>query len=152
MTFDLSSHDTKTRADEGVTMTLINPRTRQPELNDDKTPVTFTFHGQQSDVFQERMAQIQSIRATRQLRLEVTTAQDIEREDISLIMCCTMDWTPFSLDGAIFPCTPANVDKLWNDKRFITLRRTALAFIMNDANFLVGASTNSAGSHVTSSS
>jgi hypothetical protein len=153
MAFDLAEYyDTLTLAEEGIPMTLLNLRTRQPLLNDDGSPVTISLLGQQSKTFRALMGIVQSRRAEIGLRNQQTDTDQREREDIDFLVACTTDWTIQSLDGQPFPCTMQNIRKLWNDPRFRTLRGIALGFVMNDANFLPPSPSGSEPSPATSSS
>jgi hypothetical protein len=143
MPFNFNTHDTKTRADEGVPMVVLNLRSGLPELNDDGTPVTITLHGQNSDIFEKSMATIQATRAEMRNAGKTITPEHQRQEDINLVIACTADWTPFEVDGHMLTCTPQNISKFWNDRRFQTTRRVALAWIQNDANFLPAGSMNS---------
>lgn len=137
MVFDLAELDTLTLAEEGVEMPLLHPRTRAAILDEDgKTPLTITLAGRQSDAFRDVLKAIQSRRGELRIRGQEQDGDAKEREDIEILVACTRAWTLKMLDKGPFPCTPANVRKLWNDARFRTLRETAMAFLLTDANFL----------------
>jgi hypothetical protein len=152
MPFDLSEMDTLTLAEAGVPMPILNLRTRTPVVDDDGSAVTITFAGRQSETFREVLKAIQTRRGEAVNRLGVNIdAETKEREDIDILIACTLAWTIKTLDHQPFPCSPQNIRKLWNDPRFRPLREQAMGFLLNDANFLPQTSGVSDDTPVTSS-
>jgi hypothetical protein len=141
MAFDLAEFDILALSEQGTPMALIHPHTRLPMIDDDKTPLTISLMGRNSDAFRNTMREIQAARAERQARGTAPDPELREQEDILLLVACTTDWTLKILDGKPFPCTPPNIRKLWNDPRFRPLREAGLTHVMNDANFFRKSST-----------
>jgi hypothetical protein len=140
--FDLAQIGT-VRADEGVPLVVIHPVQRRPILLDNGEPVTVTLLGRSSEAFRDVLRSIQLRRAGVAKRGETLTDDDLFREDTDTLAACTVTWTIPTLDGQPFPFNQRNNRKLWNDARFRWLRDRALAFLMEDANFLPLASLNS---------
>lgn len=141
--FDLASLDTQTLGEAGVAMPIINPRTRLPYKNEDGSELSITLLGRHSETFRSVLRQSQTQRADLTSRGRAITDEQREKEDIETLIQCTREWTFQQLDGKPFPCTPPNIKQLWNDSRFRSLRETAIAFILNDQNFLPPSTENS---------
>jgi len=134
--FDLLQLDTLTLAEQGVAMPIIDLRTNRVMINDDGSEVTITLLGRHSEVFRTTTRQIQEKRLEMRQEGKTVDADHLEKEDIITLIACTRNWTIKKLGPEEFPCTPPNIRRLWTDKRFRSLRETAIAFIMGDANFL----------------
>jgi hypothetical protein len=150
--FDLLQFDTLTLAETGVPMPLIDLRNNQVMRNKDGSEVTITLMGRHSTTFRETLVKIQERRSELiSQRKPIDTAQR-EKEDIATLIACTRDWTIRQLGRQEFPCTAANIRRLWSDERFRSLREIAMAFILGDANFLAPTSSNSSDMLGTNSS
>lgn len=158
--FDMAEFDSVTRSEAGVAMPVLNPRNRRPLLNDDGSPISIILLGRQSQAFRET---VKSMNARQALEVAERAAsvvppppQDMQAvrdaENTELLIVCTRDWTFRRLDGHDFPCTPINIQKFWNDRRFAGIRDAALAFITQDVNFLDPLAFSSENSLATSSS
>lgn len=144
--FDIASIGLE-RTESGSPWPLLHPKTKAPLLNPDKTPITITLLGQYSEAFREDRRQCQIARGE---FVDVAVKNDpklvdktiplprdfLERWDTSLLVACTTDWSFTSMDGQPFPCTMANAARFWADSRFWRFREPAVAFIMEDGNFL----------------
>jgi hypothetical protein len=153
--FDFAEFDTKTRAELGAKMPLLDMRTGLPKRHPDGTAITISLLGRQSEAFRETLHKVQQRRAADRLatdRYPESETERREREDREFLIACTVDWSFKVMDGQPFPCSPVNIRKLWNDPRFRTVAETAIAFIMADANFLALSPNGSANSPATSSS
>lgn len=148
--FDLADVAT-VRSDDGVPMTVVHPKSRQPITHDDGSLMTITLLGRSSEAFREILRQIQINRAEIANRRQVLTDDDVFLEDTQTLVACTADWSIRQLDGQPFPANPQNIRKLWGDTRFRWLRERALQFILEDGNFLPLASTNSRPTRATTS-
>lgn len=137
--FDIAEFDTHTLAETGMKMPLLDLRTGLPRRRRDGVPVTITLLGRQSDAFRDTLHKIQTARVTDRLNTDKpveSDAQRREREDRDFLIACTADWSFTIMDGKPFTCTPGNIRKFWNDRRFRSLHESGIAFIMADANFL----------------
>lgn len=157
MTFDLAQLDPTTRAEEGVEMRIIHPRTGQPVFADDgKTPATITLRGQRSETFRDALTRIQRRNAGLDNQGVVLGPDQLQtqrdQENTEFLVACTVAWNGLSLDGKPFEYSPENVRRLWTDRRFVIVREQALAFIMRDGNFLADTSRRLPAGLVTSSS
>jgi hypothetical protein len=141
------------RSEEGSPMTIIHPRDRKAQLlADGKTPMTITLLGRESEPFRRALRQIQLNRAELQQDRRAMGEEDLYGEDTDTLVACTIDWNIPKYEGQKpFPCTAVNIRKFWADRRFRWLRERALAFIIDDANFLPLASTASPDMPVISS-
>lgn len=134
--FDLATLDTRTRAEAGAPMTVRNPRTGAPVLNGDGQEVTITLLGRGSQTYEDVQRRMLERRVERQAQGVRISAEDTYAEDTAILAACTKGWTFEALDGQPFPCTPENVNRLWNDRRFPWLRDAAIAFLSQHGNFL----------------
>lgn len=133
--FDLASIG-MTKADEGSTMVIAHPVTRQPIMMANGQPMSITLTGRFSETNRRTLRRIQVERVELLADRQTVTEEHITKENIEQLCACTMGWNIDELDGAPFPCSPANIRKLWTDKRFLWLHERALAFIGEDRNFL----------------
>lgn len=141
--FDLQQLDTLTLSEVGVAMPIIDMRTNRTMTNEDGSDVSITLLGRQSETFRMTLRQIQKQRQKLREERKEVDAEHLEKEDVITLIACTRDWTIKRLSGQDFPCTPANIRRLWTDSRFRSLREVAIAFIMADANFLPRMATGS---------
>ena len=133
--FDLATVATS-RADAGVPMPLLHPKTSEALKNDDGSPVTITMRGRTSEEWQERMRHIQLTRAELSNQGQKITTDHVFDEDTGILMVCTVGWSIETLDGEPFPYNGTNALKLWTEARFRWIREQALRFILGDGNFL----------------
>ncbi len=134
--FDIATLDTLTLSEEGVPMPVAHPKTRKALIGSNGTPITVTLLGKNSDTARAAMRRQADRASERASRGIVSSPEDRERNDAEFLAACTKAWTFDQMDGAPFPCTSQNAEKLWSDQRFRWLREQALAFILEDGNFI----------------
>lgn len=134
--FDLNSLDTLTRSQTGTDMPVTHPRTRAPILQDNGQPHTITLRGRNSDAYRDMQRSLQERRADMAARGIAPSREELERDDVDLLVACTVGWTDMTMDGQPFPYSPENARRLWSDRRFVFLRDAAITHIREDANFL----------------
>lgn len=156
--FDMADFDTLTHSEAGMPMAVLNPRSKRPVLNDDGNAVTITLLGRQSEVFRSTVKMLTTRQAETAAAAQASgnalpDAQTVrDSENTELLIACTRNWTFQRLDGEDFPCTPINVSKFWNDRRFSLIREAALNFMLTDINFLDPSAFGSKATPGTSSS
>jgi hypothetical protein len=134
--FDLASFDTRTASERGVPMPLLHPRSAAPLTNADGSAVSITLLGRASDTYRDLFRTLQEERITRMSQGIRQTHDDSLNEDTRILVACTKGWNIEALDGAAFPYTAENSQRLWVDTRFLWVRDAAIGFIRNDGNFL----------------
>lgn len=134
--FDISQLDTLSRAEEGVAMNVIHPRTKEPVKGSDGEAVTITLLGKNSDTARATLRRIGDRATERAFRGIKSTPEDRERDDIEFLVAVTKAWTLSEMDGEAFPCNPRNAERLWGDARFRWLRDQAIAFVTDEGNYL----------------
>jgi hypothetical protein len=135
--FDISEFDTYTGSNEGRPMGVLSPKSGYPAKDEDGNPIEIILLGRLSDKGREVDNRHQKARTEKLQRVGRVDfdADEQEANVIDLLCALTIGWTFKVMDGADFPCTPENVRKFWSDKRFIAIRRQALTFINDEANF-----------------
>jgi hypothetical protein len=134
--FDISKLDTLSLAEEGVTMPVVHPRTREPVKDSEGKHVTVTLLGKNSDTARATFRRISDRATERAMRGMKPSSEDRERDDAEFLTACTKAWGFSQMDGEAFPCTPSNALRLWSDPRFRWLRDQAMSFVMDEGNFL----------------
>lgn len=99
----LTSLSTSTAANAGRTMTVLHPDDRVPLLADDKTPVTITLLGKDSDTFikAQNAARNRAVEAVKKQMKFSSAAADLEASQT--LARCTTGWTGIPrgwLDGS----------------------------------------------------
>lgn len=133
--FDTSSND-------GAIMQVRHPSTGSPlVIPESGDPVTITLTGVDSSRYQK----IVNEQINRRLKNASTTrntqatAEDLMRENIDVLVACTVAWTGISSRGANLECTPDNARVVY--ARLGWLRQQAKDFIEDRANFLKASAT-----------
>ena len=140
--FDLAKLDLLSPSEGGKAFVLAHTYDRlgfaigPAYTGSDGKPVTITLMGQNSAVGRDTLKRIRDERAAMDSNGQRVSEEATERHNTEYLCALTKGWTIERLDGADFPVTPANREKLWTDPRFRWLREPALTFIARDSNFL----------------
>lgn len=127
---DLSTIDTKSLAEEGVPMHLHGPNGAPLMQEDEKTPITITLLGDDSD------ALTKLDRATTNAHLRgngVVTAELAEAKHLTRLARATVGWSGIVVDGKELEFSEEAARELY--KRFKWIRGQAAVFISDRANF-----------------
>jgi hypothetical protein len=135
MSFDISTATNIDASSAGAPMKLVNPATGDYLKDAAGEFVTITLRGRNSREGQAAATENLNRTLDLQRRGQVQSAAHIEANIVALLVACTVAWAFDQVDGADFPCTPANAAKFWSDARFKAYREQADAFIGAEANF-----------------
>lgn len=141
MSFDLNSLDTASKATEGAVMKLSSPKNGSVLEDDKGLPYTITLRGRhsiQAIEVDRRYNDARSANATRLRGMPEITQEDVEEQNVSQLIACTVGWYLPPVDGEVLEFSTANARKLWTDARFRWLREQAFTFIQRDSNFVKG--------------
>ena len=127
--FDLASLDTAKKANEGVWMPVIHPKTKLP------TGLRILLFGMDSEIqqkyqrdYMDRMVQ----------RKADAPAPDQAEEELEMLATCTGGWdmngSPLVLEGKELPFTHENAKAVY--KRFAWIKGDVDRFVGNRGNFL----------------
>lgn len=117
-------------------MSIINPRTRAPFLDEDKKAVTIRMRGRNSDAYRNAQREVALQRAEREAAGIRSDNDDFLRERAFIMQQVTTGWSFDKLAGEAFAFSPENALRLWTDGRWPWLVEQAFTFFMEDANFL----------------
>jgi hypothetical protein len=134
--FDIAKLDTFTRAEEGVAMEVVNPRTNKAVLDEEGRPVTITLLGRNSTTARQTYTRIRDRQMERANKGIIANDAEKDRDDVEYLSACTLGWSMTSMDDQPFGFSPENAKRLWGDPRMRTVREQAMAFVQNDGNFL----------------
>ncbi len=135
---DLSTLSTKQKSEEGVVMTVEDPRTGEPLLDDQGEGVTITVAGSDSKAYRTYSRKIQNKRlknlkpGQRSLNID---SEEMEEEALELMCKCTLGWSGIAWQGEALECTPQNAKMLFTELGW--LREQVDIFITDRANFFV---------------
>ena len=134
---DLATMDTKSMAEEGALMEVTDPRTGDPLKDSDGNKVTITLAGMDSKRYQDGQYKIQNKRINQSIRkgrMQATIdAEDLAKENLELLVDCTLSWSGFTWRGEVLPCTAENARMLYTQLGW--LREQADSFIADRQNF-----------------
>lgn len=130
---DLSQFDT-TGANQGAKME-VRDANGVPVLKADKTPVTITLRGQDSDEYvkHENAASNRRLQSAGRVKL---TAEGLKADAIAGLAKCTVAWDGFDQAGAPLACTYETALALYT--KYPIIRDQVSEFIADRANFLPG--------------
>lgn len=129
---DLSKLDTRKACEAGAVMELFYEGS--PVLQDDeKTPVTITLRGKDSDTVQRAVRRRADNRAEARKPAKVTL-DTLEAEGVEGLADCTIGWDGMVVDGETITCTRETVIEVYT--RFPWLREQVEAFVNARTNFL----------------
>ncbi|PWC95461.1 hypothetical protein [Azospirillum sp. TSO5] len=140
MSFDFSSLDVASLADEGVLAPVPNPKTNAPLVDAEGKPVvSFRIHGQHSLRVREARRKVNQRRvaAMKAGQTEITPEQR-DADDLEVLVAAVSDWTEFSLDGQSFEYSETNLRKLLGDRRFGHTKGWVGEYLNTDGNFMKG--------------
>lgn len=141
MSFDLSRLDTATRADQGVDMKVLNPRTGQPVRDSEGNLLVITLMGRNSERAQSfRLQSADERRRFAQENGRPYGAEELRDETTRYLATLTVGWSFTHLDGEEFPFSYENAKRLFGDRRFTFIREQADAHIHADGNFMIDSS------------
>lgn len=135
---DLSQLSTKELSDQGVVMTVINPKTGE-ELSSNGEVVTLTLAGIDSDRYRAHQRKLQnrrlkSLSRGRGAKLDLD-ADDLDEESLDTLVACTLDWSGIGWESdKDLPCTPENVKMVY--QKLPWLRDQVDFFIGSRENFI----------------
>ncbi len=135
MSFDISTATNIDASSAGAPMKLVNPASGDYLRDESGEFVTITLRGRNSREGQAVATENLNRTLDLQRRGQQSSAASIEANVLALLVACTVAWSFTEMDGAEFPCTPANAAKFWSDARFKAYREQADAFIGSEANF-----------------
>ncbi len=106
---DLNALDIRAFANAGAWMEVKHPISNENLVNEAGQPWrvllagkdSFTYRSASSEAIQRRVAE--AVRVTPEI---------LERERVSVLHQCVLNWENFVKDGADFPCTPANAEHM----------------------------------------
>lgn len=133
--FDLAACDILTPSEEGRPLLLVHPSGATWKTSTG-APVQVTLRGRYSSVARDTLKRLGDEIAAMAADGKKPTPEDQDRHDTEYLVACTVNWNIERLDGAVFHVTPANIERLWTDKRFAWLRMRALSHIAADVVFL----------------
>lgn len=127
---DLAQLDTRKGAEEGFELQLAHPKTGEP------LPGKITLLGQDSAVWQDRQAELVQRRVKRLALNKKNSASvaELEADSIELLVAGTVGWTGIALEGAEFPFSAANAQRLYTHYPWI--REQAYEAVTDRGNFL----------------
>lgn len=129
---DLASLDTAEAANQGAVLELRGPD-GSPILQDDKSPVTITLLGDDSDI----LTKVNNRHANQYLRGgpggSTITAEMTRANEINKFAAATVGWSGIEVDGEVLKHTDENAKALY--RRFGWIRDQVRVFIADRANF-----------------
>jgi hypothetical protein len=134
--FDIAKLDTNARSEAGAEMTIRNPKSGAPILDDAGKPQWIKFRGRNCDIFRNLQRTLQARRTAMQSRGIVFTDEDGKQERHEVLAAMTLDWSFDTMDGQPFKFSPDNVARLWADPRWEWLTGMAYGFVLEEGNFL----------------
>jgi glutamine amidotransferase-like uncharacterized protein len=127
MTFDLEELDVVSRADVGAKCVIKNPVTGED------TTAYLMLAGSDSAIYKQSQHRIANGRLNRKSRDRITI-EDIEAEQITILVDCTLGWGGMVLKGTEMPFDRKSVRSVY--EKFPTIREQAEAFISDRGNYL----------------
>ena len=134
---DLSSFEVVSGSNEGSKIVIRHPITGG-ELSDDNGQVTITVLGEQSDVYQKALKASVNRRLAMQSKRKgnIVTLEEMEADEQSLLVVSVKAWENIVIDGEKLECTPANIRKLFGDKRMKWMKDQVVEATRDDKNFM----------------
>jgi hypothetical protein len=132
---DLQRLDSQQAADSGAIMTILNPVTLEPIVDDDGQEMWIRVAGEDSELYQAATRLVSNRRLQvafergRGLRV---TAEELEQETLTRLAKCTLAWH-LQMNGELLTCTEAEAKKLY--KRLPWLREQVDKFIVDRSHF-----------------
>lgn len=134
----LAALNTKNKADEGIEIAILHPKTNLP------LGVFITVLGTDSETYRKisRKNQNRRLESIRRGRPATQTAEESEQEAVNTLAACTIGWRTgddprLELEpGNMFDCTLENAKKLYADPGFTWLREQVNQEGGDRANFL----------------
>ncbi len=110
----------------GWTMTFAGP----------SHPVTVAIDNEQNAMYVAREQAKDRARTNgRKWKGDDDTPEELRERAINYIATRLLRWSPMTMDGADFPCTPENVRKLLADRRFGLVYDQANSFLIEEKSF-----------------
>jgi hypothetical protein len=132
--------DTKTAANEGRKMTVLQTDGSIFYQDDGVTPVTITLLGADSDFAFKRTNDIQDQRAQRYSRTKMFTTSAAAYQDGTRVLAeLTVSWDGIMSGGKPVECTRENAFELYTT--IPALRRQVQEFVDNEKNFSTASQT-----------
>lgn len=144
MTFDLSTLDTKTTAEQGLVVELENPfAPEKPFVDDDGVPYSITILGSDAaKIRTKEKKQLNRVLSAMRRNKDVD-AEAGEQDNIDRIAAATLDWHLPTLDGETLPApTEHTARKLYSDPRFPWIIEQLTKAIGDRARFFKKSSTS----------
>lgn len=130
---DLSMFDTKTVADQGYDLDIVDIRTGRP------SGFRIRILGMDSKAVQDHMTAYQE-EITERLKANSrssSTPEEIEAKTLERLLIATTGWSENAVfDGQPFPFSRENAKKLYTDPRVPNIREQVERGIVNRVNFL----------------
>lgn len=129
---ELNKLDTRKGAEQGIDLEIVDP-------NGEKTEIVITIRGADSHTYQAKFTEIRR-RVNNQLqkmRRDRLPQGDLDAYDIELLAAVTVGWKGIDLDGASFPFSESNAQRLYAD--YPAIREQVDAAVNDRSNFLPGA-------------
>lgn len=116
---DLSALSTKQLSEEGAVLELSNPKTGDPLVNSDGSPVTVTLTGVDGLKYREFQRKIQNRRMkqigrTGKAKLDFD-AVEMEKEALELLANCTLGWSGIEWKGSALQFSVENAMMLYGE-------------------------------------
>lgn len=131
--FDLAGFDLAGDAARGATLKLLNPRTGNPLLQEDGSPVAIDLIGVDAPAYENALYRITTGNAHLRVNGIEIGHDERDRQVADLLAVATTGWHGIALDGAHLECTKDNAASVY--RRFGWLRDQVDAFISDRANF-----------------
>jgi hypothetical protein len=124
--------------DQGAQMTIVDPVTGAPVMDEKGKPVTITLLGRLADKVQQVVrGQInRRLASASRNGSKPSTIEEAESNQLEQLVAATVAWSFDKMDGKPFPCTEDSARIFWANKAFEPIRRQALTFLEDDANFM----------------
>lgn len=127
MAFDLEDLDVVSRAEEGAKCIIRDPVTGED------TPAYLLLAGSDSTIYRQAQHRVANARLNRKSRDRISI-EDIEAEQISILVDCTLGWGGMVLKNAELPFDKKTVRNIY--EKFPTVREQAEQFIADRSNYL----------------
>lgn len=127
---DLSKLDVVASADNGATLVVQHPITREDLLDSKGQPVTITLLGSDSSVLRNEM----KARAKRQLDKRIKPdLDDAIKASSEMLAVCTIGWSGIEDGGVALQCDKATITQTY--MKYPWLREQVDAFVSDRENF-----------------